>query len=129
MRGEFFIWPSAYGFTFGQLSYYYCVLLIPIGSVTLAFDLFRIMQGSGFDSLALEPILDFAEKALHPGAVAFGKALSFGRLDTVGIISIEIKKYFSVFNQSLRAGLWLMAITLTLRALFTAILWFAFAYQ
>ena len=57
----------------------------------LAFDLFRIMQGRGFNSSALEPILDFAEKALHPGAVAIGKALSFGRFDTVGIISIEIK--------------------------------------
>ena len=91
MRAEFFIWPSADGFTFGQLSFYYCVLLIPIGSVMLAFYLFRIMQGSAFDSSALEPILDFAEKPLHPGAVVIGKTLSFGRFDTVGIISIEIK--------------------------------------
>jgi hypothetical protein len=124
-----FIWPSADGFTFGQLSFYYCLLLIPIGSVMLAFDFFRIMQGSGFDSSSLEPILDIAEKALHPGAVAIGKTLSFGRLDTVGIISIKIKKFLSAFDLSLRAGLWLIVITLTLRAIFTAILWFAFAYQ
>jgi len=124
-----YIWPSADEFVLGQTNIVFVSLLLPVGIAMVGLDLFRILQGTTLDSKAVEPFLNLAEGALHPGTVVVGKAVSLGRFNPVAIVSIEVKKHLLIIDEALKYSLWLITSSLVLRGIFASILWLAFINQ
>jgi hypothetical protein len=110
------------------LEYWPALLIVaPLGSAMLGFDLYSLYRVGQIDRPQLEKDFDQAEYWLRSRAADVVRVVTFGRFNPRKMVAVEVEKALVAVGEMLNRTLWWVIVQMGLRFAFALALWVTWA--